>query len=103
MEVDMFCEHGAPLGGSCGACDKKAESNFSLAGLANCGCVRHAEDEQPCPHDIALLRQKAAEPGFFRACLGEDVADDMASGKMDDETTLQRAYAVASAIEQLSH
>ena len=62
---------------------------------------KHAEESHPRSHDIALVRKKVGEHGFFRACLGEEVADAMASGKMDDNSTLQHAYAVASAIQKL--
>ncbi|TSC70775.1 MAG: hypothetical protein CEO12_151 [Parcubacteria group bacterium Gr01-1014_46] len=51
---------------------------------------------------VAWLREKAAEPGFFRACLGSETADAMANGTMDDETTLRTSYAFATAILSLS-
>ena len=51
---------------------------------------------------LSLVRQRAGEPGFFRACLGSEQADAMASGAMDDEATMQAAYVVTEAVQELS-
>ena len=31
----------------------------TIAGRANCGCVYHAEEGRPCPHDIALAAHES--------------------------------------------
>lgn len=35
-----------------------------IAGKANCGCVYHAEEGIPCPHDIALA-EKSKQTAFY--------------------------------------
>lgn len=32
--------------------DNKISDPFEICGLADCGCVYHAEDGVPCVHDI---------------------------------------------------
>mgnify|MGYP003394444004 CR=1 FL=1 len=38
------------------------KEQLAVAGKANCGCVYHAEEGIPCPHDLALLEQPVPEP-----------------------------------------
>lgn len=38
------------------------DQRFALCGLANCGCVYHAEEGEPCIHDLRL----AVQQGKFR-------------------------------------
>ncbi len=49
--------------------------------------------------DVALVREAAEKPGFFRACLGMETADAMANGTMGDDETLRVAEAHLAAIQ----
>lgn len=49
-------------------------------------------------YTISQVRQMAGERGFFRACLGENNANAIVNGTMDDETALQLADEVSARI-----
>lgn len=38
-----------------------ADSKLAIAGKADCGCVYHAEDGIPCPHDIELAKKSVSQ------------------------------------------
>ena len=37
------------------------ESKHPQYQIADCGCVYHAEEGIPCPHDLALMRERRSD------------------------------------------